>query len=209
MEKLTRKRLLIGVNELTQQDKSLAAIVERHGPPPLWSRPASFSSLLKIILEQQVSLASADAIYKKLQNRVDTINEQCIVALSESGLRELGFTRQKSHYCYQLAQSIRAGDIQLQKVNRMSDREALEYLTRIKGVGPWTANVYLMMALRRPDIWPDGDLALAESARRAKRLRQRPSYPRLNKMAQQWAPWRSVAARILWHSYLSENKVRA
>jgi DNA-3-methyladenine glycosylase II len=122
-------------------------------------------------------------------------------------LRDLGFTKQKADYCEGLADIILSGELKLEELKGMDDESAHNMLIAVKGIGPWTANIYLLMALRRPDIWPDGDLALAESARRIRKMKERPSYERLNTMAQKWRPWRSVAARILWHAYLSENKM--
>lgn len=204
--KLTHSLLLRGVHELSANDKALARTLERFGPPPMWGRKPGFAALLKIILEQQVSLVSAEAVYNKLKSTVIEITPEYIQELSVDGLRKLGFTRQKAAYCEGLALSILSGELNLQQLNRMDDALAHNTLLQIKGIGPWTANVYLLMALRRPDVWPDGDLALAESARRIKRLKERPSYAQLNKMAQKWRPWRAVAARMLWHAYLSENR---
>ena len=197
--------LLQGVDRLSAKDKALARVIERHGPPPMWGRKAGFAALVKIILEQQVSLASANAVFRRLKSAVPEVSPEHINTLRIDGMRELGFTRQKATYCEGLAKSILSGEMNLDHLKDMSDTDAYNTLLEIRGIGPWTANIYLLMALRRPDVWPDGDLALAESARRIKRLKERPSYKQLNKMAQKWKPWRSVAARILWHAYLSEN----
>ncbi len=197
--------LIQAVGELSSTDKSLARVIECHGPPPMWGRKAGFAALVKIILEQQVSLASADAVFRRLYSAVPEVSPEHINTLCIDGMRELGFTRQKATYCEGLALCILSGEVKLERLKRMSDVDAHNTLLKIRGIGPWTANIYLLMALRRPDVWPDGDLALAESARRIKRLKERPSYERLNKMAQKWKPWRSVAARILWHAYLSDN----
>jgi DNA-3-methyladenine glycosylase II len=209
MKKLTQKLLLQSVDELAMADKALGRVVERYGPPPMWGRKPGFAALVKIILEQQVSLSSAEAVFLRLQSVIPEISAEHILDLSADGLRELGFTRQKAKYCEGLAESVRSGEMNLEHLNKMNDEDAHNTLLKQKGIGPWTANVYLLMALKRPDIWPDGDLALAESARRIKKLKERPSYERLNLMSQKWRPWRSVAARILWHNYLSENQNRA
>ena len=207
--RLTQKLLLQAISELSAKDKALARIVKQYGPPPMWGRKAGFAAMLKIILEQQVSLISAQAVFEKLENKVDEVSPEQIQALTTDGLRKLGFTRQKAGYCYGLAEQILSGELDLEKLKAMDDETAYNTLLKIKGIGPWTANIYLLMALRRPDVWPDGDLALAESARRIKKLKQRPSYERLSKMARKWKPWRSVAARILWHAYLEENRTSA
>jgi DNA-3-methyladenine glycosylase II len=116
-------------------------------------------------------------------------------------LRSLGMTRQKAHYAVQVAQAFRSGDLKF--ISKLNDEEAHVMLTRIKGVGPWTANIYLLMALRRPDIWPDGDIALATAAMKVWKMKQRPSFPELGRMAEAWRPYRSVAARMLWQHYLA------
>jgi len=118
-------------------------------------------------------------------------------------LRSLGVTRQKAHYCLQVAQACTNGD--LNKLARMNDEDAHAALLSIKGVGPWTANIYLLMALRRPDIWPDGDVALATVVGKLKQIKPRPSFPELEKIAEAWRPYRSVAARMLWQHYLAER----
>ncbi len=205
-KRLTQKSLLQGVAELGEKDRGLARATQLYGPPPMWGRKADFAALLKIILEQQVSLTSAEAVYQRLSSSVSQINPENILKLSESGLRELGFTRQKATYCCGLADMICSGELSLAALAKMSDKQAHDELIKIKGIGTWTANIYLLMALRRPDIWPDGDLALAESARRVRKLSERPDYERLNRMALRWRPWRSVAARILWHAYLCQNQ---
>jgi DNA-3-methyladenine glycosylase II len=206
--KLTQKLLLQGVNELSGRDTALGRVVDQYGPPPMWGRKPGFAALVKIILEQQVSLTSAEAVFLRLQSAVPEITAEHILALSVDGLRELGFTRQKAGYCEGLAKSVKCGNMNLARLAKMSDSDAYNTLLKQKGIGPWTANVYLLMALKRPDIWPDGDLALAESARRVKKLEERPAYEHLSTMAQKWRPWRSVAARILWHNYLSENQAK-
>ena len=169
----------------------------------MWGRKADFAALVKIILEQQVSLKSADAVFRKLETRVSEVSPQHIANLSADGLRKLGFTRQKAKYTEGLAESILSGEISLDAIRKQSDEEAHATLVKIKGIGPWTASIYLLMALRRPDVWPHGDLALAEAARRIKGLDERPGYDELDDMAMNWQPWRAVAARILWHAYLS------
>lgn len=206
-KKLTHKLLLEAVDDLTKRDRSLARVVERFGPPPMWGRQPGFATLIKIIIEQQVSLASADSLIRKLKTNVIVIKPETIHHLTVDGLRKIGFTRQKANYCHGLAEAVLARVVNLDKLSGMDDETAHDTLLEIKGVGTWTANIYLLMALKRPDIWPDGDIALAESARQIKVLSSRPNDELLNKMANKWKPWRSVAARILWHSYLSNKKI--
>ena len=198
--------MLRGVRELGARDRDLAGVVRRWGPPPLWARPPGFATLVRIILEQQVSLASAHAAYSRLQAAAGRVSPGQVAGLSEARLRRSGLTRQKAAYCRQLATRIVDRRLALSHLSRLEDDEARSSLLLVPGIGPWTADIYLLMALRRPDVWPAGDLALAKAAHRVKRLRRCPTEERLRRIASAWAPWRAVAARILWHSYLSSRK---
>ncbi len=193
-----------GLGELCARDRDLAAVIERHGPPPAWSRDPGFATLVRIILEQQVSLASARAVHARLEAALGRVTPEALLGESEESLRSLGFSRQKSGYCRELARSVVRRELDLASLERLGDDEARETLTSIRGIGPWTANIYLLMALGRPDVWPVGDQALAVAAQRLKRWRSAPTHERLEKLARPWRPWRSVAARILWHYYLAE-----
>ncbi|HSD50681.1 MAG TPA: DNA-3-methyladenine glycosylase 2 family protein, partial [Candidatus Methylomirabilis sp.] len=166
IHRLDRQRLATAVRALARRDPALRAVVRRHGPPPLWARPGTFATLLKIILEQQVSLASARAMFARLQEAMRTVSPESVLILGPQGLRRLGLTRQKASYVYGLAERIRAGELYLAGLARMSDAEAREALLRVRGIGPWTADIYLVMALGRPDVWPAGDLALHQSLQR-------------------------------------------
>ena len=170
----------------------------------MWGRRPGFNTLLRIVLEQQVSLVSARAMYERLRANVDPFEAATFIERGEIYLRSLGMTRQKAHYAIQVAQAFTSGDLKL--ISRLNDEEAHAALTRIKGVGPWTANIYLLMALRRPDIWPDGDIALATAAMKVWKMKQRPTFADLARMAEAWQPYRSVAARMLWQYYLAERK---
>lgn len=200
---LTRETLSLAAEELAGRDRYLGSIYELLGPPPLWARRPGFETLLRIILEQQVSLISARAMFARLQSNIEPFSAEGFIEFGEMNLRGLGVTRQKAHYCMQVAEAFTNGN--LKDVARMNDEEAFRTLVDIKGVGPWTANIYLLMALRRPDIWPDGDIALAAAFAKIRRLKARPSFPQLARAAQRWRPYRSVAARMLWQFYLAER----
>jgi len=202
---LTRDRLLQGVAELCDRDEDLAHVVDRFGAPPLWARKPGFATLVRIVLEQQVSLSSAQATYERLRAELGSVTAQLVAQLEVADLRALGITRQKADYCSNLARLIVKGELDLRQIARADDNTARQRLCAIRGVGPWTADIYLLIALRRPDVWPDGDLALTEAARRIKRLRKRPTAERLRRITNRWKPWRAVAARMLWHLYLSER----
>jgi DNA-3-methyladenine glycosylase II len=170
----------------------------------MWGRRPGFQTLVRIVLEQQVSLISARAIFGRLKANVNPFTAEGFIASGESYMRSLGVTRQKAHYCLQVAQAF--GNGHLNAIAKMSDEEAHATLLAIKGVGPWTANIYLLMALKRPDIWPDGDVALATAVGKLRKMNGRPSFFELSRIAERWRPYRSVAARMLWQYYLSEQK---
>ncbi|MEA4907244.1 MAG: hypothetical protein VB089_06485 [Anaerolineaceae bacterium] len=202
---LTEAGLAEAAGQLARGDPDLARILEVLGPPPLWSRPPGFATLVYIILEQQVSLASARAAYTRLQNRLGAITPQAFLTLDDAQLKAIGFSRQKSAYGRILAQAVLEQAIDLEGLAGLDDDGVRAELTRLKGIGRWTSDIYLMEALLRPDVWPDGDLALAAAVQRVKRLPSLPRPPELAELGQRWRPWRAVAARLLWHFYLSGN----
>jgi DNA-3-methyladenine glycosylase II len=201
--KLTSETLKLAAAALARKDRDLALIHERLGTPPMWGRRPGFETLLRIILEQQVSLVSARAMFKRLRTHIDPFDPPTFIERGEVYLRSLGVTRQKSRYCVEVAQALTNGH--LKAISRLTDAEAHAVLTSIKGVGPWTANIYLLMALKRPDIWPDGDIALASAYARVTGMKARPPFGELAKIAERWRPYRSVAARMLWQFYLAEQ----
>lgn len=200
--KLTLPLLAQGVALLAHHDQLLRLIVQKHGSPPLWDRPPGFATLLQIILEQQVSLASAAALFRRLETGMGgALTPETIAITGSDGLKQFGVTRQKARYIEGLAQDVSLGRLDLTALARLPDEEVMERLTKVPGVGPWTASIYLLMALRRPDIWPVGDLALNRFL--SDRLGRAISSSEASTIAEQWRPWRAVAARILWHGYLS------
>jgi DNA-3-methyladenine glycosylase II len=184
-------------------------VVAAYGPPPLWAREPGFHTLIHIILEQQVSLASAKAAYDRLLVATGRLVPERFLTLRDEELKTIGFSRQKTTYGRALAEAILDGRLDLALIETLDDAEAKTQLTAIKGIGSWTADIYLLMVLRRPDTWPSGDLALAVAVQRVKRLRKRPTPERLQKVGEAWRPWRAVAARILWHYYLSSPRLHA
>jgi DNA-3-methyladenine glycosylase II len=204
-EYLNNQKLLEAVKYLLKKDKDLAALYEADGVPPLWARRPGFTTLIKIILEQQVSLASAKVVYRRLVKNIKPFAPIRFEELGIAYLKSLGVTRQKSSYCINIAAAILDDKLDLKSLNNMNDDDAKEMLKRIKGIGSWTADIYLLMALRRPDIWPSGDIALASSMRKIKRLRSYPTYEKQIKIAEKWQPFRSVAARMLWQHYINNN----
>ena len=200
---LNQAGLQRGVEALRRRDAELAAVVDRIGPPPLWGRQPGFATLVRIVLEQQVSLPAARTMYRRLRSHVGAVTPETISGCGVDGMRRLGLTRQKADYCHGLAESLRYGHVDLRAIARAPDDEGRRALLRVRGLGPWSVDIYYLMALRRPDVWPQGDLALAVGLREVKRLPRPPSRDEQRALAERWAPWRSVAARILWAHYLA------
>jgi DNA-3-methyladenine glycosylase II len=200
---LTRASQLEATRELCALDPDLAAVVDRFGPPPLWARRPGFATLVRIVLEQQVSLASARAVFERLEGATGGVTPEAMARLGARRLRTLGFTRQKADYCANLGALVASGRLDLTAVARAPLDQGRRMLLDVRGLGPWSVDIYFLMALRRPDVWPSGDLALVEAMRRVKRLPGRPGTEAAAQVASAWTPWRSVAARVLWHYYLS------
>lgn len=202
---LTESALAEAARQLAKRDKDLASILERFGPPPLWARRPGFPTLVKIILEQQVSLASAASIFARLKKNVIPFQPARMIELGEAHLKSQGLTRQKTAYCLHLAQSLHDKRLNLSRLQRMGDEDVRTLLMDVKGIGSWSADIYLLMALGRTDIWPATDLALATAALKLKQLKSRPNPKQLMEMAEAWRPFRSVAARMLWQYYLAKT----
>ena len=194
-----------GMEELVRRDADLTGVVKSYGRPPLWVREPGFPTLVYIILEQQVSLASARAAFERLQAAAKPLTPRRFLRLSDSELKRIGFSRQKTLYTRLLAESLDKRYFDLRDLQELHDDAARKMLMALKGIGQWTADIYLLSALRRPDIWPVGDLALATAVQEVKRLRKRPGPEYLEKLSQPWRPYRAVAARLFWHHYLSKR----
>ena len=204
-KRLTPKTFRTALGYLSETDKDLKTIIESYGSPPMWIRDPGFPTLVHIILEQQVSLASAKAAFDKLNQVVSELLPKEFLLLDDQELKKIGFSRQKTNYCRYLAESIDSGSLQLDKLENKSDTEIRTELQKIKGIGSWTADIYLLMAMGRPDIWPQGDLALISAISHVKKLPSKPSDDDFKNLGKAWKPWRAVAARILWHYYLSNK----
>lgn len=207
--RLNLRSLRTGVRELAQRDTDLAHIITTYGSPPLWEREPGFPTLLLIILEQQVSLASAKAAYQRLEAASRSVTPQNFLRFTDEELKLIGFSRQKTRYGRELSKAVLEGPLDLINLEQLDDETAKKQLMTIKGIGPWTADIYLLMALGRPDIWPKGDLALEVALQRVKGWAKRPTPDEARDLSEAWRPWRAVAARILWHFYLSERQRRA
>ena len=200
---LTEDDLKRAAFKLAAVDPDLGRVVERLGPPPLWDREPGFATLVHIILEQQVSLASARAAFDKLMLALPELNPRSFLALGDRQLKEIGFSGQKGRYCRELACAVVDGSLDLDGLAELGDDDVRTELVKITGIGPWTAEIYTLMVLGRPDVWPQGDLALYKAAQNIKGLDRPPTRDEFQELGKAWRPWRSVAARILWHHYLN------
>jgi DNA-3-methyladenine glycosylase II len=205
---LTEASLKRAVSRLASLDADFAPVVEAFGTPPLFESEAGFATLVRIMLGQQVSLASASAIYERLLAAASLLTPASFLALDDDALRRAGFSRQKIDYVRSLARSIVANELDLDALALETDDEARAKLLSLRGVGPWTAEMYLLRALRRSDAFPAGDLALQIAAQEIKRLPLRPSAQKLEELAEAWRPLRSVAARLLWQHYLNRPRAK-
>ncbi len=205
LNKLNNKSLRRFSQTLAAMDPHLRGVHDLYGPPPLWNRPTGFATLLQIILEQQVSLASAKACYDKLCMTLGEVTPETLLMLNDAELKVVGFSRQKTAYARHLSEAILENRLDLDRLAQLSDTEVKTELIKLKGVGEWTSDIYLLMAMLRPDIMPKGDVAL-HTAWHKLSGEPRPSSDEFIQMAEKWKPYRSVAARFLWHFYLSERR---
>lgn len=205
---LTQADLPAAVAELATRDAGLAAIAARYGVPPLWDREPGFPTLVHLILEQQVSLASAKAAFDRLNDALGMLEPRTLLGLDDAQLLAIGFSRQKARYARALAEAVRDGDLDIPALADADDDEVDRRLTALPGIGPWTATIYRLMVLCRPDAWPIHDIALAQALAEVRGLERRPSPDELDAAAEAWRPLRAVAARLLWHHYLSVRAER-
>jgi DNA-3-methyladenine glycosylase II len=203
---LTHKSLAQACEELSKSDPILGRSYELYGKPPMWSRKPGFATLLYIILEQQVSLASAKACFDKLSAAIGEVTPERLLQLNDGELKTIGFSRQKTAYARHLAEAVQEKRIDLKNLPNLSDTDVKNELIKLKGVGDWTSDIYLLMAMLRPDIMPKGDLALHAAWQKLSQLPQRPHSDEFLAIAERWKPFRSAAARLLWHYYLSEKR---
>ena len=204
MSILTEKSLVLHCQHLSRKFHEFEFVYAELGSPPLWDKPQSFATLIDIILGQQVSLASAKACFRKLEAVIGEVTPEAFLGLDDVRLREIGFSRQKTSYGRNAAEAILSGAVDLNGLQALDDDEVRSELEKIKGIGRWTSDIYLLMGMLRPDVMPKGDLALHISWQKLSGMSQRPSADEFLETAQQWKPYRSVAARLLWHYYLAE-----
>lgn len=198
---LPDERLRPAMEALAENDPDMAKAYARCGLPPERSSEPGFAGLIRMIAGQQVSVQSARAIVSRLEERADPLTAERFLALAEDDLKAVGFSRPKMRYGRILAEEITSGRLDIDGLVDLEDEAAMAALTRVKGIGPWTAEIYLLFALGRPDIWPVDDLALCVAVQHLKSLAQRPDRKAMLTLGEAWRPFRSTAARFLWHLY--------
>ena len=196
------------IEQLTKRDRDLAQIISDYGYPDPWRRKPGFATLIRIILEQQVSYASATATFKRLNEAVEDLSPVSFLTLDDDKLKRIGFSRQKTRYGRILAQTIIDGNLNLTELSKLDNSEIRQQLTAIKGIGDWTVDIYLMMALQRQDVFPSKDLAVAIAIKEIRGLDTRPQAAELEEIAEAWQPYRAVATKILWHYYLNRKSAK-
>lgn len=202
----TNFRLLC--DRLAKKDKHLRQVIKQHGYPPMWTRPATFQTLILTILEQQVSLASAYAAFKKLKEKIGYVTPAKILSLKDDELRACYFSRQKIVYARELATALKNKKLILSRLSSMQDEEVRHHLKKIKGIGDWTVDVYLMHALQRTDLFPMGDIALVNSLKEIKALHPHVTRDEMLHIAEPWRPYRTIASMILWHAYIKKRGIK-
>jgi len=187
-------------------DARLKAVAARAGQIPYRShRIEGFEALVSIVVNQQLSVAAADTIFGRLKTRLDPFTPQQVLSVETEQLRLCGLSAPKQRHIRSIACAITDGSLDLIRLRDLHDEEARAHLIAVKGIGPWTADIYLMSALGRADIWPVGDVGLQAATQRALGLKKRPNEKQMEKLSQAWRPWRTVAARMLW---IHEDTIR-
>jgi len=196
-------------NKLAKKDRHLYSIIKQFGYPPVWTRRANFQTLIHIILEQQVSLASAKAALNKLKEKIGTVTPGKLLALSDEELRSCYFSRQKTVYARCLGNALVSKQIILRTFSNLDDAEIRRQLKTIKGIGDWTVDVYLLFALQRADIFPLGDLAMVNALKEVKQLPKETKQEEILNLAERWRPYRSIATMLFWHHYIQKRGIKA
>lgn len=199
MARLTKTSLTAGLAALAERDPDVARALGEVGPPALRKRAPGFGTLLRAIVGQQVSVASASAIWGRLEAACPSLAPEDFLGLNDAAFRAIGFSRQKEHYGRGMAEDLLAGRVDLKRLGRLDDEDAIAELVRIKGIGRWSAEIYLLFAHGRPDVWPIDDVGLMVGMEWLKRLGARPDKDEMRELGEAWRPWRGAAAHLLWH----------
>lgn len=188
--------------ELCNKHAVFADLFAKNGPTPAWRRPPTFETMTRLVLEQQVSLASANAAFNKLEDLTGPVSPETFLSLNDDELRSVGFSRQKSEYVRGVADQMLAGSLDLTAISLLERDQAVAALVSVRGIGVWTASCFALFVSGAPDVWPSGDRALYVSMTHVLDLGAVPPKEECDEIASEWAPHRSAAARMLWYDYL-------
>jgi DNA-3-methyladenine glycosylase II len=191
----------VALAELGRTDSRMARAFEATGPLPKRRLPKGYATLAKIIVEQQLSVAAANAIWGRIETALGEVTPKTVLSRRIPTLRKLGLGARKAEYVQGIARAMNKGDLDLGALRRMTDEDAITYLTAVRGIGPWTAEIYLLFAEGRADVWPAGDVALQAAAQGVLGLAERPGTDEMRLLAETWSPHRGIAARLLWAYY--------
>lgn len=192
-----------GVEWLLGREPRFGTVIEQHGLPPLRRAEGGLPGLLRIVTEQMISLQAADAIWRRIARELAPLDPPSILRRRHATLMKLGLSGAKSRTFHALARAAHEGEFRVESLHRQSDDELIAALVALPGIGPWTADIYVLSCLGRADAWPTGDLALQAAAAQLFGLEARPDARAMTRLAEDWRPWRSVAARLLWSHYRS------
>jgi DNA-3-methyladenine glycosylase II len=204
----TKESLKQLCDRLAAEHAVFHTILQQYGYPPFWSRTASFATLIHIVLEQQVSLASAKAAFLKLQEKIGTVTPEKLLLLTDEEMKACYFSRQKTVYARELAHHVLEKQLVIEELERLPDEWVRRQLTAVKGIGNWTADIFLMMVLHRTDCFPPGDIALITSLREAVAAAPGTTKETLLAVTENWRPYRTIAAFLLWHAYICKRNIR-
>lgn len=207
MNTFTETTLITYCDKLAKKDKHLKGIITQHGYPPFWNRTASFATMVHIILEQQVSLASAKAAFLKLQEKIGHILPEKLLLLTDEEMKACYFSRQKMVYARHLATAVVNKALVIEDLEKLSNDDIRLLLKKLKGIGDWTVDVFLMMVLHRNDVFPPGDIALMKSLKEVKGLPIDTPREEVLQIAEAWKPYRTIAAFLLWHAYIKKRNM--
>lgn len=203
---LSKAAIAVGRKELAKADRDMARLIKAFPTLPPRQRPKGFDGLVQIIVGQQVSAAAGTSMIKKLREGVGEFTPAHFLGFQIDELRQFSLSRQKASYCLNLALHVVDGSLEVDRLDKLSDEEVCRQLIQVKGIGSWTAEIYCLFCLRRPDLMPSGDLALQVGTQHLKNLAARPTAAQLADIAQAWKPWRSLAAQLLWAYYGTLSK---
>ena len=209
MDRFSKENFHSQIDSLAKKNIVFKKVLSTYGYPPMWTRTAGFATLIHIILEQQVSLASAKAAFLKLKARIKYITPERLLELSDEEMKACYFSRQKTVYARELARMIIAKELRLDKFQSMTEPQVRVELKKVKGIGDWTVDIYLMFALQHSDVFPTGDLALMQSLKKIMQLPAGTTKEEILSIAENWRPHRSLATMLFWHHYLEEKRVKA